>query len=546
MTRAACARLAGAALAALVAGCAASPIAPQPAPRLLVLLVADGVPQRQVTGYRDQFGPGGFNRFLQRGAWFADAHYGHAYTVTAAGHAAILTGAYPHRTGIIGNEWRDPASGEWVYCTGDAAHSYLGHATARLAGTSPANLKAESLGDVLRRHEPRAKVVAISGKDRGAILPAGRAGTAYLYMAQSGQFASTTWYMREHPAWVSAFNAARPADRYFGAKWEPLLPEMAYARSVPDGQPWFARGGSLPKTLGEGQDAPGPLYYASLLASPYGDALTLDFARAAIAGEALGADEATDILSVSLSGHDYVNHAWGAESRMSHDHLLHLDDLLAAFLRDLDRLVGAGNWAAVLTSDHGFMPAPEYLKSQGGDGGRLDPGQALARLEAGLAARYGAGPWTRGWSAHGILLDRALVERRGVDARALVDEARRLLLAEPGVAAVHSRAEIESHATPDAPFLDAVRKGWHSERSADLQVVTRAGWMLSSYPTGTTHGSPHPYDTHVPVLFYGPRWVKPGRIDARVEVIDIAPTLAAMLGLPAPSSAEGRPLPIAP
>ena len=534
------------ALAALLAGCAAAPPAAVPdRPRLVVLLVVDGVPQPQLAAYRDQYGPDGFNRFLQQGAWFSDAHYGHAYTVTAAGHAAILTGAYPHRTGIIGNEWRDRATGEPVYCTGDASHRYLGHATARLAGTSPKNLRAESLGDVLRRADARSKVIAVSGKDRGAILPAGREGTAYMYMAQTGRFASTTWYMKEHPAWVEAFNGARPADRHFGARWEPVLPEMAYARSVSAGQPWQAPGSSLPKTMGEGQEGPGPLFYASLLPSPFGDALTLDFARAAIAGEALGADEATDILSVSLSGHDYVNHAWGMESRISHDHLLQLDNLLAAFLRDLDRKVGRDRYVAVVTADHGFMPVPELARSQGRDGGRRKAGETLAALEAGLAARFGPGPWVRGWSAHGILLERARAGERGIDARALDQEARQLLAADPAVAAVFSRAELESGAQAE-PYLAQARKAWHPELSADLQVIPKPGWMFSSYPTGTTHGSPHAYDTHVPVLFYGPKWVRQGRVDARVEVTDIAPTLARLLGLPPPSSSEGRPLPIAP
>ena len=249
---------------------------------------------------------------------------------------------------------------------------------------------------------------------------------------------------------------------------------------------------------------------------------------------------------MSLSGHDYVNHAWGPESRMSHDHVLQIDNLLAAFLRDLDRRVGRDNYVAVLTADHGFMPVPEYSRSRGRDGGRQNAGETLARLEAGLARRFGGGPWTRGWSAHGILLDRALVAKRGIDARALADEAKRILLAEPGVLAVFPRAEIESDATPDSPLLRAVRNGWYRERSADLQVVPKAGWMLTSYPTGTTHGSPHPYDTHVPILFYGPKWVQPGRRDARVEVVDIAPTLAGLLGVAAPSAAEGRPLPLAP
>ncbi|MBL0144366.1 MAG: alkaline phosphatase family protein [Betaproteobacteria bacterium] len=544
------ARLAFVAFAALVilSGCAAAPPASESAdrPRLVVLIVVDGLPQGQVTGYRDHFGPGGLNRFLEQGAWFADAHYGHANTLTGPGHAVILTGAYPHRTGIIGNDWRDPVTGEPVYCAGDPAHGYLGHQTSKFAGTSPKNLEVESLGDVLRHADARSKVIAISGKDRGAILPAGRDGTAYIFMAQTGQFASTTYYMKEHPAWVTVFNGAKPADRYFKATWSPLLPAMAYARSLPDGQAWFAPGGRLPMVIGEGQDSPGPRYYANLESSPFLDALALDFARAAIEGESLGSDEAPDILVVSLSTHDYVNHAWSAESRLSHDHLLQLDNLFAAFFRDLDRKLGKDHYVAILTSDHGFMPAPEFLLSRGREGGRLASGRMVARLNAGLDGKFGEGQWARGMSAQGILFDRALIARKGVDPVALGAEAKRILLAEPGIAGVFTRAEVEDSSTPPAPFLDAVRAGWHRERSADLQVVLKPGWMFSSSRIGATHGSPHPYDTHVPILLYGPKWVKPGRIDARVEVVDIAPTLAGLLGIAVPSSSEGRPLPLPP
>jgi len=538
-----------AAAAVLLAGCAitqAPPPVPAEPPRLVVLLVVDGLPQRQVTGYRDQLGPDGFNRFLQRGAWFAQAHYGHAYTTTAPGHATILTGAYPHRTGIIGNEWRDPATGAPVYCTGDGAHGYLGHATGPLAGTSPRRLVAETVGDVLRRAEPRSKVVAVSGKDRGAILLAGHAGSAYIYMRQTGRFASTSYYMPRHPAWVDAFNDRKLADGLFGAHWTPLLPEMAYARSLADGQPWYAPGGTLPKVIGAGLNGPGPRFYEALLASPLGDALTLDFARAAVAGESLGADEAPDILAVSLSGHDYVNHAWGAESRLSHDHVLQVDALLAAFFRDLDRTVGRDRYLAVLTSDHGFMPVPEHAASLGRDAGRRNVRELLATLEAGLARRFGEGPWVRGWSAYGVLLERARARQRGIGEDALGQAAREILEADPAIAAAFPRAEIEDAGAPARPFLAEVRRSWHRERSADVMLVPKAGWIFGSGRTGTTHGSPHRDDTHVPILLHGPKWVRPGRVDGRVEVADLAPTLARILGIAAPAAAEGRALPVGP
>ena len=172
-------------------------------------------------------------------------------------------------------------------------------------------------------------------------------------------FASSTFYMPKHPAWVDAFNAAKPADRYFKAEWTPTLAESAYAASLPGNQPWFPRPGKLPMTMGAADERPGPAFYNSLLPSPFVDELSLAFARAAIVGEQLGQDDIPDILSVSLSGHDYVNHTWSAESRLSHDHLLKLDRMFQEFFRYLDATVGKDNYLAVLTADHGFMPAPE-------------------------------------------------------------------------------------------------------------------------------------------------------------------------------------------
>ncbi len=533
--------------AALIAGCAATQPIPAPVsggkPRLVVVIVIDGFPQRQVVEYWDQLAPDGFKRFLDRGAWFSDAHYNCAVTQTGPGHATILTGAYPHRTGIIANEWRNPATGRAEYCAGDTSATYIGHKTNALDGTSPKNLKVESLGDVLKRADARSKVIAVSGKDRGAIMPAGKSGTAYMYHAQTGEFSSTTYYMKEHPKWVDAFNARKLADTYVHAEWKPLLAESAYARSVPDARPWFAPGGKLPKTLGQGEDKPGPLFYGEVLASPFGDELTLAFARAALAGEALGRDASPDILVVSLSSHDYVNHAYGAESRISHDHTLYLDRLLQDFLNDVDTAVGRDNYVAVLTADHGFMPAPEYSHSLGRDAGRVNTAQMVARVNAGLAKKFGEGRWALGMSAQGLVLDRPLIARKAASYAEVSEEARRLLLEEHGVEVVYTRAELESGSRAGAPAFAAMRNAWDPERSADLQVGLKPYWMYGGR-FGTTHGSHHAYDTNVPILLYGPSWIPAGRVDQHVEVVDIAPTLARILRIPAPAACEGKPLPL--
>lgn len=528
----------------LVFACTAA-LAAAPRPRLVVLFVVDGLPQWQVQAYRDQLAPDGLARFLEHGASFEQAYFDDAYTVTAAGHATFLTGAYPHRTGVIGNEWLDPRTGQAVYCTGDASEQYIGHPTQALDGTSPRNLKAESLGDVLRRSDPRAHVIAVSGKDRGAILPAGRSGTAYMYMAEDGSFASTTYYMRAHPAWVEAFNSARPADRYFHTQWQPLLPAPAYGRSLPDEQPWFGpRGGRLPMALGNAADEkPGAAFYRSLLASPFADALTLDFARAAVAGEQLGADEVPDLLAISLSGHDYVNHTWSPESRLSQDHLLQLDRLLQSFFHDLDRSVGRDRYLAVLTADHGFMPNPEALQARGMAAGRISGHPLRAAVNDALAQEFHVPMLVSGLSASALVLNRAEIASHGLDFDRVAASARAALLAQPHLLAAYTRAELLAGSRAGAPFFAAMRNSWHPEVSGDVQFVTEPYWMFGT--AVATHGSPHEYDTHVPLLWWGPAWVRPGVRRERVGITDLAPTLAGLLRIAPPAASEGRPLMLA-
>lgn len=523
----------------LLAACA-SAVQPQASrPRLAVFIIVDGLPQRQVLAYRQQLAPDGFARFLDRGTWFADAHHRHAFTVTAAGHATLATGAYPHRSGVIGNDWLDAATGRQVYNTEDTRYRYIGNATKPNDGTSPKNLLVETVGDVLRRASPASKVIAVSGKDRGAILPAGRAGTAYMYMDTSGGFASSTYYMASLPEWVERFNAAKPADRYFGAAWRPLLPEAAYAGSVPDAQPWFRNETArLPMQMGAGMEGPGQRFYESLRVSPFVDQLTLDFARAAVDGERLGQRDVPDLLLVSLSGHDYVNHAYSAESRLSQDHFLQLDRMLQSFFADLDRRVGAGNYVALLSADHGFTPAPEVSTARGHPAARISGTKLVNEVNDALVQRFGAGRWVLGFSAGGMLLDRAMAARRGIALDALADAARDALLKNPAIEAAYTASEIRSRSRAGQPWFDAAEKSWHPARSGDVQFVMRRYFMAGS--RGATHGSPHEEDSHVPLLWWGPTWIGAQRIDDAVQTVDAAPTLAALLGITAPAASEGR------
>ncbi len=529
--------------AALLLGLLFSLLAQAAGPALVVVLVIDGLPQEQVVKYRDLYGPGGFKRLLEEGAWFPDAHHRHAVTLTAPGHATVMTGTYPYRHGIIANEWTDRNSLGQVYCTGDEAHKYIGDETKKLDGTSPANLRVSTVGDELKySNNGQSKVIAISGKDRGAILLAGKRGTAYMYMDKSGRFASSTFYMKEHPDWHNRFYAGKPQDKWMGQSWTLLLPDAAYARSMVEGQPWQRAfvGGSrtFPFVLPKGEKP--ETYYSQLLRTPFGDQATLDFARAAVEGENLGRNPAgvTDILGVSLSTHDYVNHAFGPESRVSQDHLLRVDRALAGFLDYLDDRIGLRNVVIALTADHGFMNAPEYSAAIGLAGARLNSPKMMAELNEALAARFGNKNLAVRFNSPNLLLDQAAMAKNTLQRAEVESAAQRFLMAYNGVAGVYTRTQLESGSLPELPLSAQVLRAWNRELSGDLYVVHAPFSHWSG--AVVTHGSPYTYDTNVPLMLYGKSWIRPGKYARAAAVADIAPTLAYLLEIRPPAASEGR------
>jgi len=525
----------------ILAACAAllpltATAAPSPAaPKLVVVMAIDGLPQEQLLRYRDQFGEGGFKRLLTQGAMFGDAHQAHGTTVTAVGHSAILTGAYPYQHGIVGNNWIDRATGKPVYCTEDTRYQYVNETTKPDDGTSPARLRVDTLGDQLRYATGnKAKVVAVSGKDRGAILLAGKTGTAYMYMEGSGNFASSTYYMQQHPAWVQRFQANKPQDRWYGKTWRPMLADSAYSMDAGDAPfaiSYYSESGS-----------PDSSYYKRLKEGPFVDELTLDFARAAVDGEGLGANPAgvPDLLGVSLSAHDYVNHAHGPESRMSHDHLQRLDRMLAGFFTFLDRKVGSDNYLVVLTADHGFANSAEFSQQQHIDAGRADGKQLLDGLQSHLDATFGAGKVALKASWPNLYLDQAALDKAAIKRSDVEQTASRWLLAQTGIADVYTRTRFEESGATGTRIDLLLRRAWHRSESGDLVVVPRAYWSFGAGTSGATHGTPYAYDTSVPLLLMGKRWIAPGSYAQYTEVVDIAPTLAAVLGVRKPAGAEGR------
>ena len=527
----------------LLAG--AAPKAPVTAaaaqPKLVVVMVVDGLPNEQVQRYREQFGQGGFRRLLD-GASFSNAHQAHGITVTAIGHTAVLTGAYPYQHGIIGNNWIDPVSGASVYCTEDRANTYIGETTKPDDGTSPKNLRVDTLGDQLRYATGNlAKVITVSGKDRGAILLGGKTGTAYMYMEGSGNFASSTFYMPAHPQWVQSYNAAKPQDRYYGKTWTPLLDAAAYSGDAADDTiPVVSN--RFPLAIGSKNNLRDGDFYKNLKTSPYLDELTLDFAKAAVDNEQLGRNPAgvPDLLGVSLSAHDYVNHKYGPESTMSHDHLQRLDRMLATFFSYLDQRVGKDNYMVVLTADHGFTNAPEFSQGRHIDAMRIPSKKLVDDLNVHLAAKFALDKAVRIASVPNLYLDYPQIDKNGVARAAVEAEASRFLLDQAGIANVYTRSQFEAGGATGTRMDLLMRRAWNRQLSGDLMVVTKPYVFFGSGNTGSSHGTPYAYDTNVPLLMMGSRWIKPGYYSQYAEVVDLAPTLAHVLKVRPPAASEGR------
>jgi hypothetical protein len=512
-------------------------------PKLLLVMVIDGLPFEQLQRYRGQFAPdGGLRRLLEQGSYFTNAHQAHGVTVTAVGHSAVLSGAYPYRHGIIGNNWID-AGGRLVYCTEDANYKYIGEETGEHDGTSPVKLRVDTLGDQLRYASGnRSKVVAVSGKDRGAILLAGKTGTAYMFMDKTGDFASSTYYMQRHPSWAEAFNKAKPQDRWYAKSWKPLLAAGAYADDAPDPEPSLKSPNRFPFTFYSESGEPSADYYARLKASPAIDELTLEFARAAVDGERLGSNAggATDLLAVSLSGHDYVNHAYGPESRMSHDHLQQLDRMLGSFFRYIDGRIGKDKVLVVLTADHGFANTAEFSQGFHLDARRIDTRPLLAGLERALGERFGIAGLVKNSYPPEVYLDYAAIERHGLARKEVEDAAARWLLGQPGIAEVFTRSQMEQGVAGKSRLGLLMQRAWHRELSGDLVLVPGAYSSFGAGDGGATHGTPWAYDTQVPLVLMGKPWIRQGAAPQYAEVVDIAPTLAHLLRLRLPAGAEGR------
>lgn len=531
-----------------------------PAIKLAVVISIDQLRADYLIRFRPHFVEGGFKRLLEGGADFRNNYYRYAYTITAPGHASIMSGVFPAQHGITANEWLERDGWRAQSNVEDIASPLVGLPsdmaipTLRLpiAGRSPKNFKATTVGDQLKlRFGPNSKVFAASNKDRSAILMAGKLADA-AYWDEAGHFVTSRYYRDALPAWVAAFNAEQKARKYRGSTWDRLLPAAVYdAVQGPDDAPGettdYGLTRTFPKKIDGGTPELSAEYFDALDNSPYALESLGDFVQRAIKEEQLGRHAATDMLCVSFSQIDSVGHSFGPDSHELMDSMLRLDRILAQLLDTIDREVGLKNCVFVLTSDHGASPLPERVKALRPDidAGRISGTELDAAMTKALDQAFGPLPrdmlwFTRENSGYHVRPPAITASRRPVGAIAEVIKA--TLLQQEGIAQAYTRAEML--ATPldmdGESMLKLLRRSYYPPRDRDVVFVLKPYYIIRT-PSGTTHGMPYDYDRHVPQLWFG-AGVPAGVHLERVGIDDIAPTMSSLLGLPPPPEALGRAL----
>lgn len=521
-------------MAAALAGTAAGPafsapfVHAQAPPRLTVVLVVDQMPIHLLERFDDLYA-GGLRRLLDEGAVFTRARHRHGIPHTGPGHATLATGADPSVHGIVSNNWLDRGTGTWVYAAGDSAHPLVG---GNGEGRSPRLLEWPTLGTHLKRAHPGARVIAISPKDRSAILTAGHdADGAYWFDAGTGRWITSTWYRPDLPDWVAEFNGSGRADSLAGRQWTLLHAEGAYLRSRADEAPYENDGEdtTFPHDAPAAREGPG--WAPGFAATPWLDELTLDLGRAAIDAEDLGGDATPDLLWIGLSAGDFIGHSFGPWSREVQDAMLRLDRALGEFLAHLDARLGADSYVVALSADHGVVPMPEWAHAGGLDARRVDRESitALIRpaLDGSAAAEGATEPVPASLAYTGVYL--RLPGSLPADAAGRVTAAvAQALRAHPRIADAFTDAELAA-GTP-RPFAGAFRRSRFPGRSPDIFLLGREHDLIAG-PGITAHLSPYDHDVRVPLILMGGA-VRAGRFGRDVATVDLAPTLARLLGIP--------------
>ncbi|WP_437398157.1 alkaline phosphatase PafA [Flagellimonas lutimaris] len=512
-------------------------------PKLVVGIVVDQMRYDYLTRFWGQYGNGGFKRMVNEGFNAKNNHFNYAPTSTGPGHTSVYTGTTPSMHGIIGNNWYDKATDKEVYCAGDDSYSSVG-TTSDAGKMSPHRMLTTTITDQLRLHtQQRGKVIGVALKDRGAILPAGHSANAAYWFegGETGNWITSSYYMDELPQWVEDFNTSNIVEAY-KKPWNTLKPIETYVESGLDvnnyeglqkGESTNAFPHDFPTIWGQNGQ------FDLLRRSPYGNSITADFALAALEGEELGQDAITDFLAISFSSTDYVGHFYGVNSKEVEDTYIRLDQDLARIFSALDEKVGEGEYTVFLTADHAAINVPSYLKDQKIPAGYLDMKGIGEKFDDFLQYKYGTTDVVKNLSNYQVFLDHKILTNLDIDIVIAQEEIAQELLSYEGIGQVYTGHQMWANDyTQGIPYI--LQNGYNQKRSGDVLIVPDPGYISYSR-TGSTHGSPQIYDTHVPLLLFG-KGVKQGSTVNRTEIPDIAPTIATLLGIAFPNGTTGQPI----
>ncbi|MBK9568912.1 MAG: alkaline phosphatase family protein [Chitinophagaceae bacterium] len=510
-------------------------------PKLMVGIVVDQMRWDYLYRYYDRYDEnGGFKRMLNQGFSCENTMIPYAPTVTACGHSAIYSGSVPAISGITGNFWWDKEQMRSVYCTEDKSVNTVGNSSA-LGKMSPKNMLVTTICDELRLATNfKSKVIGVAIKDRGGILPAGHsANAAYWYDNTVGSWITSTYYMKELPKWVSDFNAQKLVDKYYQQGWSLLYPANTYVQSTDDEKKYEAKplGTKFPYDLKSlaGKD------YTKIVTTPMGNTLTSEFAKAAITGEQLGADNITDFIAISYSSPDYIGHSFGPNSVEAEDGFLRLDKELGNLLDFLDKKIGKDQYTVFLSADHGVAQVPEFIQENKLPGGRVYLNTVVSQLNNTLNEKYKIKTIIVADDNYQLHLNHPLLDSANLNKEEVINWIVDYLSSEPGIARIFPLADLNTVPLP-ATIRKMVNNGYYPRRNGEIQVILQPGYIDAISATGTTHGLWNPYDAHIPLLWYG--WgIKQGKTNREIYMTDIAPTLAAMLHIQMPSGSIGQVIP---
>lgn len=518
-------------------------------PKLVVGIVVDQMRREYLDRFYERFGDGGFRRMMNQGFDVRNGHYNYFPTVTGPGHASVYTGTTPAVHGIIGNSWYDKETKKSVNCVEDARYQVVGSAGGH-GDVSPSRMLATTVTDELKlATQDRAKVIGVSFKDRGAVLPSGHmADGAFWYDGSSGTFVTSTYYTTQLPTWVQNFNKLGLADKYLNQEWKPLYPIAEYINSGKDDSPYeemFSgmQKSAFPYNLKALRKDNGN--FGMLVSTPFGNDLLTDFAKAAVDGEKMGQGAVTDFLTVSYSSTDAIGHRLGPNAVELEDMYLRLDKNIADLLQFLDQKVGQGKYVVFLTADHAVSNVAQELTDRKIPSGYFNSGQMRTDLKNYLSKYFPGKDLIENISNNQIIFDSDLFDTNprnsGIDLIIATELISRYLMTVEGVANVYTESVLRNARYDEAGIKGMVVRGHHPTRSGSLVYVLEQGWVSSGSKQGTTHGSPYTYDTHVPILFYG-AGIKAGSSVRYHPITDIAPTISMLLRIKFPSGCTGQPI----